>query len=181
MVSSEQTDNSDRVEELHAVDELGEEVDVVFVLQRPDELHDEGGRNGGKSLLFVHEMLFQFSLDGLVFGDAFQGVEALLGAVSDQKDVSELPFSQFLHDLEFLQFEVFADFSQNISVDLLVFYDFEHGCTVAHGLSEAAVELFDNVFQGSPSYLAVLLHSYLALVGVIEIVKAALTIKGRPL
>jgi|LakMenE01Jun11ns_1017448.scaffolds.fasta_scaffold9643580_2 hypothetical protein len=39
-----QADQSDGVEELDAVDEFSEEVDVVFIFKGSDEFHDKRGR-----------------------------------------------------------------------------------------------------------------------------------------
>jgi hypothetical protein len=42
LLSVKQTDNSDRIKQLHSVDEFSQKVNVVVVFVGTDEFHDEG-------------------------------------------------------------------------------------------------------------------------------------------
>ena len=109
----EETDEADGVEELDAVDELGEEVDVVLVFVGSHELHHKRGGEQGEGLAFVDEMLLQLGFNGLLLGDRLEGEELRAGLVAHQKDVAELPLAQFLHHLEISKVQFLAHLRQS--------------------------------------------------------------------
>jgi hypothetical protein len=41
LIRRQQTYNPNGIEELHSIDELSQEVDVVFIFEGPNEFHDE--------------------------------------------------------------------------------------------------------------------------------------------
>ena len=41
LIGRQQTYNPNGIEELHSIDELSQEVDVVFIFERPNEFHDK--------------------------------------------------------------------------------------------------------------------------------------------
>lgn len=57
LLGIQQSNDSDGIEKLHSIDKLSQEVDIVLILIRADELHDKGRCDGIQGTFFISQML----------------------------------------------------------------------------------------------------------------------------
>lgn len=176
----EEADEADGVEELDAVDELSEEVDVVLVFVGPHELHHKGGGEQREGLALVDEVLLQLGLDGLLLGDRLECEELGAALVAHQKDVAELPLAQLLHHLEIGKAQFLTHLRQAQLIVFLCLKRLADGLAVPEGLVQAAPQGLDYLLQSSPRDLSLLLHLDLTAKSSTVLHEGTVTVKFGP-
>jgi hypothetical protein len=83
LLAAQQPNESDSIEKLYAVDEFSQEVDIVLISIRANELHHKWRGDSRQSLPLVDKVLFQFGLNGLLLRNALESKEVFFCQIAD--------------------------------------------------------------------------------------------------